>query len=453
MRRWVLILVASIALLPFAWYGLNWLWRAERPIRVGILHSRSGPLAISEKVMVDAEIMALEEINRKGGIGGRKVVWVIADGRSDEKVFAQEARALIEKENVCVIFGCLTGSCRRSVKEVVDAADHLLVFPSNYEGLELPSRVVTTGPLPNQQVIPAVYWCLDTLKARKFYLAGCSDDTWSIVSNAIIKDQLKAMGAACVGERYVPLDGRGVPDLVSAINAASPDVVLSTVLGDANKAFFEQLARTGLTPNRMPVLSFGIGEAEMGELPVKDMIGDYAAWNYFQSIDSPVNRAFVEQYKIKYGAERTTSDSAVAAYNAVRFWAQAVEENGSETTGEVLKMIRHQSLEAPEGVVSVDSDSLHTWRPFYVGRIRRDGQFDIVWSLDKPVRPVPYPILRNREAWDAYMKRLRATWGTKDFNPQAALDPPRPGFPVLRPAPIAPPRFSTGAAPAGQRRR
>src|SRR5271166_6027809 len=162
MRRWALWLGTLIIVLSLgSWYGVNLLWRVERPIRVGILHSKTGPLAISEKSM-------------------------IADGRSDFKVFAQEARALIETEKVCVIFGCLTGLCRRSVKAVVEPANHLLVFPSNYEGMDIPSSVVCTGPIPNQQVIPAVHWCLETLKARKFFLAGCSEDTWSIVSNAII---------------------------------------------------------------------------------------------------------------------------------------------------------------------------------------------------------------------------------------------------------------------------
>ena len=456
MRRWALRLGTLIVLSLGSWYGVNLLWRVEKPIRVGILHSKTGPLAISEKSMIDAELMALEEINREGGILGRKVEWVVADGRSDFKVFAQEARALIETEKVCVIFGCLTGLCRRSVKTVVEPANHLLVFPSNYEGMDLPSSVVCTGPIPNQQVIPAVHWCLETLKARKFFLAGCSEDTWSIVSNAIIKDQLKAMGVSCVGERYMPLDGTGVSELVAAIKTAAPDVVLSTVLGDANKPLFEQLSRAGLTPEKTPVLSFSVAEEELRELPVKDMIGDYAAWSYFQSIDSPVNRAFVQRYKDKYGLDRTTNDSIVAAYNGVRLWAQAVEENGTEATTEVLKVIRHQSLEAPEGVVSVDSESLHTWRPFYLGKVRRDGQFDIVWSLEKPVRPVPYPVLRTRAAWDAYVERLYATWGTQDFNPQTATDLSGPGSDLpgrSPPPPAAPARFTSGVRSASQRRR
>jgi urea transport system substrate-binding protein len=240
----------------------------------------------------------------------------------------------------------------------------------------------------------------------------------------VIKDQLKALGAHPVGEKYVALDGTGMPQMIVAIKAASPDVVLSTVIGDGNKPFYQQLAQGGLPPARMPVLSFTITEDELRELPVKEMIGDYAAWSYFQSIDSPVNRAFVQRFKEHSGAERTTSDSIVAAYNSVQLWAQAVDETGTDSTSDVRRAIRKQSLDAPEGIVSIDAETLHTWRPFYLGKIRGDGQFEVVWSLEKPVRPVPYPVLRSRAEWDAFVERLYASWGTSEFNPQTLTDSP-----------------------------
>jgi urea transport system substrate-binding protein len=427
MSRWLMGLGTIAAFAVAVWYGWTWLQRVERPIRVGILHSLSGPLRISEESMRDAELLALEQLNAAGGLLGRKVEWIIADGRSDPKVFAQEARRLIETENVCVIFGGLTGICRKSIKEVVEPANHLLVFPSNYEGMDLPSCVVCTGPVPNQQIIPGVNWCFEKLKARKFFLAGCSVDTWSLVSNAIIKDQLKAMGASCVGEKYVTLDGAGVPELVAAIKAAEPDIVLSTIVGDANKPFFELMARQGAAPAKLPVLSFMIAEDELRSLPIKDMIGDYAAWSYFQSIDSTVNRTFVQQFKERFGAEKTTSDSIVAAFNGVNLWAQAVREVGTEATPEVRSALRRQSREAPEGVVTVDAETLHTWRPFHLGKIRSDGQFDIVWSLEKPVRPEPYPILRSRLEWDAFLEKLRTTWGHGNFGAQPPSEPTPPG--------------------------
>ena len=422
MKQWVLALGAVIAL-AVGWYTWRAYWRVETPILVGILHSKSGPLEISEKSMIDAELMAIDEINRQGGLLGREIKPVIADGRSDPKVFAQEARRLIETEKVSVIFGCWTSLSRRSVKAVVEASNHLLFFPSNYEGMDITPSIVCTGPIPNQQVIPAVNWCFETLRARKFFLAG-SQDVQSYSSNALIKDQLKALGAQTVGEKYVALDGTGMADMITAIRTAGPDIVISTVVGDGNKPFYQQLSKGGLTPERLPVLSFTIAEDELRELPVKEMIGDYAAWSYFQSIDSPVNRAFVERFKNRYGSERTTSDAIVAAYNSVKLWAQAVAEAGTEATYDVRRSINRQSLDASEGVVSIDAETLHTWRPFYLGKIRGDAQFEVVWSLEKPVRPVPYPVLRSRAEWDAFVERLYTTWGSSDFNPQTLMESP-----------------------------
>jgi urea transport system substrate-binding protein len=310
------------------------------------------------------------------------------------------------------------------MKSVVDPKIHLLLFPSNYEGMDIAPSVVCTGPIPNQQIIPAVNWCFETLKARKYYLAGCRD-MQSYCANAVIKDQLKALGVQSVGEKYVALDGTGMQEMIAAIKKAGPDVVLSTVIGYANKPLYQELTRNGLTAARLPVVSFTIGEDELRDLPVKEMIGDYSAWSYFQSIDNPVNQAFVKRFKNRYGGDRTTSDSIVAAYNSVKLWAQAVDESGTELTSDVRRSIRRQSLDAPEGVISIDAESLHTWRPFHLGKVRGDGQFEIVWSLEKPVRPVPYPVLRSRADWNAYVERLYATWDTSEFNPQSMTDFPQ----------------------------
>jgi urea transport system substrate-binding protein len=444
MRRWLMGLGTCVAFAVAAWNGWTWVQRVERPIRVGILHSLSGPLKISELSMRDAEVMALEQVNAEGGLLGRKVEWVIADGRSDPDVFAQEARRLIETEKVSAIFGCWSAPSRRRVKQVVEQTGNLLFFASNYEGLDLTSSVATTGPIPNQQVIPGVNWSFESLKARRYFLTGSRGDTVSQVCSAIIKDQLKALGASCVGEIHVGLDGGGVSELVAAIKKAAPDIVLSTVVGDANKPFYEQLARAGLTPGKLPVLSFTIGEDELRELPVKEMIGDYAAWSYFETIDSPANRAFVQRFKAKYGAERRTSDSIVAAYNGVNLWAQAVKEVGTEATSEVRTALRRQSREAPEGIITVDAETMHTWRPFYLGKVRADGQFDIVWSLEKPIRPVPYPVLRSRADWDAFLEKLRSTGGRGPLEAPAPAEPPRSsrrdaGRPTTRAA-VLPPR-------------
>jgi urea transport system substrate-binding protein len=411
MKWWLTALVTLAVLGAMAvWYTPRLVNRVKPPIRVGILHSQNGPIAISERSMIQAEILALEEINAGAGILGRHVEWVVADGRSDWPTFAREAQRLIEQEKVRVIFGCWTSASRKTVKPIVERFNHLLFYPTAYEGLEQSSSIVYTGAAPNQQVIPAVSWCYETLKARKFFLVG-SDYVWPHCVNEIIKDQLKAFGAECVGESYILFGSADVDGPLKAIEKASPDVIISTVVGDSNEPFYLRLQAAGILPERTPVLSFSIAEDELRKLPMRAMVGDYAAWNYFQSIDRQENREFIQRFQAKYGADRVTSDVIVAAYNSVNLWAQAVVEAETDDVAEVLKAIGRQSLNAPEGIVSVDDETQHTWRPVYVGRIRSDGQFDVVWSSEKPVRPIPFPRSRTQLEWESFVDNLYRTWG------------------------------------------
>jgi urea transport system substrate-binding protein len=452
--RWLLGLIGLvIAGGMAAWAGPRLVARAV-PIRVGLLHSRTGPMEISEKSMIEAEMLALEEINAQGGLlGGRPVEGVIADGKSDFPTFAREAERLIVTEKVSVIFGCWTSASRKSVKPVVEQHHHLLFYPMAYEGLEESPNIVYTGAAPNQQVIPAVKWSYDHLKARKYFLAG-SDYVWPHAVNAIAEDYIKALGATVVGEEYVPYGGASADDLVEAIKRARPDVVISTVVGDTNMAFYRKLAEVGLGPREVPVISFSIAEDEVRRLSVRDLVGDYAAWNYFQGVDSEANREFVRKFKARYGSDRVTSDTITAAYNSVRLWAQAVAEAQTDAVDPVLKAVRRQSMSAPEGVISIDAQTMHTWRPVYIGRIRGDGQFDIVWSSEKAVRPVPFPISRPQATWESFLDELNRSWGGW-ANPGRAPSPgptprPEPGAPTARPGSgrPAPPPPARKAAPA-----
>jgi len=247
--RWpawlVLPLLAGLA--GAGWLLLDRLLVDRRPIVVGILHSETGPMAISERAMIDAEVLALEEINRAGGLLGRPVRWVIADGGSDWPTFAREAERLITQEQAVVIIGCWTSACRKGVLPVVEAADHLLVYPMAYEGLEQSPNIVYTGAAPNQQIIPAVQWCHDTLQARRFFLVG-SDYVWPRCVNAIVKDQLVGLGAELVGEAYLPFGSTDVAGLAAEIAAAKPDVILSSVVGDSAIPFARAVRAAGLEP-------------------------------------------------------------------------------------------------------------------------------------------------------------------------------------------------------------
>jgi urea transport system substrate-binding protein len=412
MRRWLMVLIALGVLGAAAsWFAPRFIGRIKSPIRVGLLHSKTGAVAISEASMIEAELLALKEINAAGGLlGGRLLEGVIADGKSDWPTFAREAERLIDREKVSVIFGCWTSASRKSVKPVVEEKAHLLIYPMAYEGLEQSPHIVYTGAAPNQQVIPAVSWCFEKLKARKFFLVG-SDYVWPHCVNEIIKDQLKALGAECVGESYILFGETAVEDSVAAIVKASPDAIISTVVGDSNEPFYRQLKAADILPNRTPVLSFSVAEDELRKLPLQDMVGDYAAWDYFQSIDRPENRAFVERFKAAYGDDRVTSDVIAAAYNSVYLWAQAVAEAETDNVADVIQAIGRQSLNAPEGIVSVDEETQHTWRPVSIGQIERDGQFKIVWTSDKPIRPIPYPPSRTRSEWESFLESLHRAWG------------------------------------------
>src|SRR5262249_18041959 len=231
-----------------------------------------------------------------------------------------------------------------------------------------------------------------------------------------------------------------------AIERARPDVVISTVAGDTNVAFYRKLAEAGLGPREVPVIAFAIAEDELRHLPARDMAGDYAAWNYFQSLDTDGNREFVRKFKDRYSGDRVTSDVMAAAYNSVWLWAQAVSEAETDDIAAVLKSVRKQSMSAPEGIISVDGPTLHTWRPVYIGRIRGDGQFDIVWNSGKAVRPIPFPTTRSRGKWEERVDELHRAWDGRVTGPCAA------GAARLAPAPGGGGRGARGGGPGSGRR-
>ncbi len=415
--RWLAI-IACLAALGVAWLLLDRFLVNRRPILVGLLHSQTGAMAVSERSMIDAELLAIDEINRRGGLLGRPVKAVIADGESNWPTFALRAEGLIREQHVDVIFGCWTSASRKNVLPVVEAHDHLLVYPMAYEGLEQSPNIIYTGAAPNQQITPAVQWCHDTLRARRFFLAG-SDYIWPHCVNAIITDQLKGLDAELVGEAYLDFGSTDVDELVARIVATKPDVILSTVVGDSALPFARAVRAAGMTPETTPIVTFAVGEHELRQ-QAADMAGNYAAWNYFQSIDRPENLAFVRAFKARYGVERTTSDVMVAAYNSVMLWAQAVREAETPDVRPVRNAMRHQSMNAPEGIIAVDPETQHTWRPVFIGQVRSDGQFDIRWQSRTAVRPVPFPISRSRPEWEAFVNDLQRSWGGQWGKPVGA---------------------------------
>ena len=315
------------------------------PIRVGVLHSLSGTMADSESPVVDATLLAIDELNKAGGLLGRPVEALVRDGRSDAKIFAREAVKLLTEDKVCTVFGCWTSASRKTVVPIFEQHDNLLVYPVQYEGLEESPNVIYLGATPNQQIVPAVKWAFAFGGKRRFFLVG-SDYVFPRAANAIIRDALQEMQAEVVGEEYLPLGSYDVKELIEKIAAAKPDMILNTINGSTNIPFFKRLRSGGVTSDRLPTISFSIGEQELRMLNASEMVGDYAAWNYFQSIDSVENRQFVDRFRAKHGPQRVLNDPMEAAYVGVKLWGKAVTQaNRDEREGNP----RRHARSAPAG--------------------------------------------------------------------------------------------------------
>ena len=367
--------------------------------------------------VADATLLAIDELNLSGGLLGRPIEVVVADGRSDPARFHREAQRLIEEEAVCTVFGCWTSASRKTVVPLFEESDHLLIYPVQYEGIEESPNVVYAGAAPNQQIIPAVKWAYAFENKRRFFLIG-SDYVFPRVAHEIIKDQLNQLGAELVGEAFLPLGSHDVDEIVQQIVAAAPDVILNSVNGDSNLAFYRALRASGVTPQLVPTISFSIGEEELRQLDVSAMVGDYAAWNYFQSIDSPENEAFVAAFRGKYGPQRVVTDPMESAYFSVKLWAKAVADANSTDVRQIRRAMLNQRMRSPGGEVRIDPTTQHTFKTPRIGRVLSDGQFEVVWTAAKPEPPLPYPGSRTAAEWRAFLHDLYAGWGNQWSAPQ-----------------------------------
>jgi urea transport system substrate-binding protein len=361
---------------------------AEGEIKVGILHSQSGTMAISEVSVIDAEMMAIDEINAEGGVLGKKIVPVLEDGASDWPTFAEKARKLISEDKVATVFGGWTSASRKAMKPVFEELNGLLWYPVQYEGLESSPNIFYTGATTNQQIVPSVSWLLEN-RGKKFYLLG-SDYVFPRTANLVIKEQLKAEGGELVGEEYTPLGHTDYSTLISKIKEAKPDVVYNTLNGDSNVAFFKQLKDAGITAKDLTTLSVSVAEEEIRGIGVDVLEGHLAAWNYYQTTDTPANKTFVENYKKKYGDERVTADPIEAGYTAVYLWAAAVEKAGSTDVDKVKEAAKELEWDAPEGKVKIDGATQHIYKTVRIGEVQADGQFKELWNSGEAVKPDPY---------------------------------------------------------------
>lgn len=357
-------------------------------VKVGILHSLSGTMAISETSVRDAEMLAVKEINAAGGVLGKQIVVVQEDGASEPQIFAEKARKLIQNDKVSTIFGCWTSASRKAVKPVVEETGALLWYPVQYEGMEMSPNIMYMGAAPNQQAVPAVDFCAEKF-GKKMFLVG-SDYVFPRTANKIIKAQLANIGGTCAGEEYTPMGHTDYATIVSKIAAAKPDCVINTLNGDSNVAFFKQLTDAGLTAEKCPVMSFSIAEEEVGGVGIDNLKGHYVAWNYYQTTKTPENEKFVADYKAAYGAKRVTDDPIEAGYIGVYIWAKACEKAGSFDVAKVRAAAKGITFDAPEGKVTLDGDNQHLYKPVRIGKVNAEGLIDEVSATPSAVKPDPY---------------------------------------------------------------
>jgi urea transport system substrate-binding protein len=368
--------------------------QTQGTIKIGVLHSLSGTMAISETTLKDTILMMVDDINKKGGLLGKKVEAVVVDPASNWPLFAEKARDLLAKEKVAAVFGCWTSVSRKSVLPVFEELNGLLFYPVQYEGEESSRNVFYTGAAPNQQAIPAVEYLMSAEggNVKRWVLEG-TDYVYPRTTNKILEAFLKAKGVAAddIKINYTPFGYSDWQTEVAAIKKFAAEgkktAVVSTINGDANVPFYKELSNAGIKASDIPVVAFSVGEEELAGIDTKNLVGHLAAWNYFESVKNPTNDAFIKQWRdfIK-NPKRVTNDPMEAHFIGFKMWAQAVRQAGTTDVDAVRQAMYGQKVKAPGGFVSTMNTNHHLSKPVMIGEIRPDGQFDVVWQTKEPIK-------------------------------------------------------------------
>ncbi len=399
LRRSALALAAAASLFAPAAFAAD-------TIKVGVLHSLSGTMAISETVLKDTVLMAIDEINAKGGLLGKKLEPVVVDPASNWPLFAEKAKQLISQDKVAVVFGCWTSVSRKSVLPVFEQTNSLLFYPVQYEGEELSKNVFYTGAAPNQQAIPAVEYLMskDGGGAKRFVLLG-TDYVYPRTTNKILRAFLHSKGIpdADIMEEYTPFGHADYQSIIAKIKKFSAEgkktAVVSTINGDSNVSFYKELGNQGLKATDVPVVAFSVGEEELRGVDAKPLVGHLAAWNYFMSLKNPANDAFIKKWSDYAKAHNIaghkdkplTNDPMEATYIGINMWAQAVKKAGSTDTDKVIAAMAGQTFPAPSGITStMDAKNHHLHKSVFIGEVKADGQFNVVWKTPGPVKAQPW---------------------------------------------------------------
>ncbi|HAJ14412.1 MAG: urea ABC transporter substrate-binding protein [Hydrogenophaga sp.] len=404
-RRFTLkTLTAAATVATLAMTGLS--AHAQSTIKIGVLHALSGTMAISETVLKDTVLMAVDEINAKGGVLGKKLEPVIVDTASDWPLAAEQAKQLISKDKVAAVFGCWTSVCRKSVLPVFEETNSLLYYPVQYEGEELSKNVFYTGAAPNQQAIPAVEYLMsqDGGGAKRFVLLG-TDYVYPRTANKILRAFLHSKGVKDedIMEAYTPFGHADYQTIIANIkkfaSAGKKTAVISTINGDSNVPFYKELGNAGLKATDVPVVAFSVGEEELRGVDPKPLVGHLASWNYFMSVKNPTNDEFVKKWSAYAKAKNIaghkdkplTNDPMEATYVGIYMWKQAVEKAKSTDTDKVIAAMAGQTFAAPSGfTLKMDEKNHHLHKPVLIGEVRADGQFNVVWKTKGPIKAQPW---------------------------------------------------------------
>jgi urea transport system substrate-binding protein len=378
----------------------------QKTVKVGVLHSLSGTMAISETVLKDTVLMAIDEINAKGGVMGAKIEPVVVDPASNWPLFAEKARQLLTQDRVAVVFGCWTSVSRKSVLPVFEELNGLLFYPVQYEGEEISKNVFYTGAAPNQQAIPAVEYLMskDGGNAKRWVLLG-TDYVYPRTTNKILRAFLKAKGVADsdIMEEYTPFGHSDYQTIIAKIKKFSSEgkktAVVSTINGDSNVPFYKELGNQGLKATDVPVVAFSVGEEELRGVDTKPLVGHLAAWNYFMSIKAPANDAWTKKWATYARTKNIaghkdkplTNDPMEATYIGIYMWKQAVEKAKSFDVDKVRVAMYGQTFTAPSGITStMDAKNHHLHKAVFIGEVKADGQFNVVWKTKGPVKAQPW---------------------------------------------------------------
>mgnify|MGYP000417929380 CR=1 FL=1 len=382
----------------------------EDTIKVGVLHSLSGTMAISETTLKDTVLMMIEEQNKKGGLLGKKLEPVVVDPASNWPLFAEKTRELITKEDVDVIFGCWTSVSRKSVLPVIEELNGLLFYPVQYEGEESSKNVFYTGAAPNQQAIPAVDYLMNDLGVKRWVLAG-TDYVYPRTTNKVLEAYLKSKGVAAkdIMINYTPFGHSDWQSIVSDVKKFGGEgkktAVVSTINGDANVPFYKELGNQGISSEDIPVIAFSVGEEELSGIDTKPLVGHLAAWNYFQSVENDANEAFIANWKTYIKDDkRVTNDPMEATYIGFNMWAKAVEKAGSTDVNSVEQAMIGVTVPNLTGGTAVMNKNHHLSKPVLIGEIQEDGQLEVVWETNGTV---------IGDAWSNFLpgsKDLIADW-------------------------------------------